>query len=224
MFSPSKLLVGTAAAVGLLLAGPAAVAFAAGTGYGPGAPGAPGQTGAYSQVACAKSTPASGDTVSCTVDGAAVSVTVPSGDLTAPAQVVMLDGTLPTSGATGHPELAFGVQLDQDGQKLPGPFSTPISVSVSDSAIAAGSVVYQLGGTGFAPASGWTVSAGHASGSFSVDVDYLVALPVTTTAVPQATTPVTGEPFLGEGLIAAGLVALGGFGTWRLRRTRRPVA
>lgn len=225
----------TAAGIGacaLSLTVGAGVAFAAGSGYGSGTTGAPGQTGNYSNVASVQTVPASGGTVTATVDGATVTVTVPAGDFTAPVQIVFLSATNPTSGFTGTVELAFGVQVDQNGVKLSTSFAYPITVTVSDAAITAGSTVSYLSGTSFLPAPGWTTSAGQATGSFSVDIDYLItappaastASPSAGTAVPGATTAVTGKPILAEGILSVGLVGLGSLGLWRRRRALRSAA
>lgn len=210
------------AGLGLVLA-PAAPALAATGGYGPGTPTQPGVTGSYSSVVSVCSTPAGGTTCTAVVNGATITVTVPPGDLTAPAQVVFIAGAFPTSGVAGTPELAFGVQIDQNGAKLPGPFANPISVTATDPVITAGATVYDLTGSGYTPATGWTTTAGKASGAFTNDVDYLIAsTPSTTSAtIPGATLPVTGRPFLGEGLLAAGLLGLGGLLAWRWRRAAR---
>lgn len=208
----------------LLLAG-AVPAAAAGSGYGSGNNAVPGATGNYANVASVQTVPASGGTFVATVNGATITVTVPSGDLTAPAQLVFISGTDPTSGVSGTPELAFGIQLDQGGQKLTGPFPLPIKVSVTrDPAIQANSKVYELSGSSYVTAPGWTVGASDASGSFTVDVDYLIAsTPSTTTVtVPSATTPVTGEPFLGESLVGIALIGGGLFGLRRWRKAARP--
>ena len=149
-------------------------AYAAGSGYGSGSAGAPGQVGNYSNVASVQSVGSGGGTVTAVVDGATVSVTVPAGDFTSSVQIVFLSATNPTSGFTGTVELAFGVQVDQNGIKLNSSFTFPILVSVTDPAITAGSTVSTLSGSGYTTASGWTTTAGHASGSFSVDVDYLI--------------------------------------------------
>ena len=216
----------------LALTSGASAAFAAGSGYGSGTSGAPGQTGNYSGVASVQTVPASGGTVTASVDGATVTVTVPAGDFTAPVQIVFLSATNPTSGFTGTVELAFGVQVDQNGNKLNTSFAFPITVTVTDPSITAGSTVSYLSGTSFVSAPGWTTSAGQATGSFSVDVDYLITAPPAAppgtpaagTAVPGATTAVTGKPFLEEGLFAMGFVGLGSLGLWRRRRVLRNTA
>ena len=111
------------------------------------------------------------------VNGATVSVTVPATDFTSSVQIVFLSATNPASGFSGTLELAFGVQVDQNGVKLSSSFTFPIRVTVTDAAITAGSIVSTLGGSGYVAASGWTTTAGQASGSFSVDVDYLITSP-----------------------------------------------
>ena len=207
----------------------ASAAFAAGSGYGAGTPAAPGQAGNYSVVASVQTVPASGGAATATVNGASVTVTVPAGDFAAPVQIVFLSAASPTSGFAGTVELAFGVQVDQNGTKLSTSFSFPITVTVTDPTITAGSVVSFLSGTSFAAASGWSTSAGQATGSFNVDVDYLITAPpaassgtpASSTPVPGATAAVTGKPFLAEGLFSVGLVGLGSIGLWRRRRVLR---
>jgi hypothetical protein len=203
-------------------------AFAAGSGYGAGTTGAPGQTGNYSNIASVQTVAASGGTVTAADNGATVTVTVPAGDFTAPVQIVFLAATNPTAGFTGTVEFAFGVQVDQNGQKLNTSFPSPITVTVTDSSITAGSIVSYLSGTAFIAAPGWTTSAGKATGSFSVDVDYLITAPAASTvapapgsAVPGATTAVTGKPFFAESAVAIGLVGMGILGLIRRRRSLR---
>lgn len=218
---PRILVTGGAMSLAFGLAG--GTAYAAGSGYGSGTGSAPGATGGYTNVVSAQSVPASGGTVSATVNGAKTTVTVPAGDFSAPVQVVFIAGaptTSSTSGVGGTPELAFGIQIDQGGQKLAGPYTHAIQVTITSSSITAGGTVDLLTGSGYTPATGWTVTNGSATGSFSVDVDYLITSGTATTTVSGATTPHTGEPFLGEGILAAALCAVGALGAWRWHRSR----
>jgi hypothetical protein len=149
-------------------------------------------------------------------------VTVPAGVVTVPTQIEFLSGT--SAGFSGTPELVFGVQLTQNGAKLSGPFAHPITVSAAGPMITAGSTVFVLTAAGFTPDPSFTVTAGLATGSFTSDIDFLIASTAAAPAaatVPGATLPLTGKPFLGEGLLAIGLLTVGGLGFWRWRRLTR---
>lgn len=228
--------------MGLWFAVPAFPAFAASGGYAPPPPPAPSAPG-LGTVVCAENVPASGGSVTATINGASVTFTVMPGTFTAPVTIVCATGVTSTSGLPSAPELIFAVAIDQGGAKLPGPFTNPIGVSVRDSAITAGASVFRWTGTTYVPATGFTVSAGSAMGSFTTDPGFAIAAtPVTTSAppttapptttptttvpsvpsvVPSATTAVTGKPFVGEGAAGAGLIGLGGLGVWRWRRSLR---
>ena len=223
-----KAAVGVASA-GLVLVGSAGVAFAAGSGYGGGTP-APGGTGAFSTVVSVVNiNGAAGGHATATVDGATVTLDVPAGDFTGTVQGVFSAGDLSvigTGGFGGMPITAFGVQIDQNGHKLPGPFAKPLTVTVTKNGITTSSVVYLQSNGSFVKASGWTTSSGQATGSISTDPDFLIDTPAPAAtpvgaAIPGATTATTGKPFLGEGLGAAILAAIGGFGAFRWRRQRR---
>ncbi len=225
-----KLMVGAAAA-GITLVAGSGVALAAGSGYG--APPEVGtSTGAfYSVVSITDISGAAGGHATATIQGASVTLDVPPGELSGTVQAVFSSGDLAaigTGGFGGRSVTAFGIQLDQDGHKLPGPFSPPLTVTVTDSAITSSSVVYLESGTSFVRAAGWTTSAGKATGTITTDPGFLVDTPAPAVtpigvAIPGATTAVTGKPFLGEGLLAAALAAIGGFGAFRWRRQRRSV-
>ncbi len=229
-----KLMVGAAAA-GITLVAGSGVALAAGSGYG--APPEVGtSTGAfYSVVSITDISGAAGGHATATIQGASVTLDVPPGELSGTVQAVFSSGDLAaigTGGFGGRSVTAFGIQLDQNGHKLPGPFSPPltvtVTVTVTDSAITSSSVVYLESGTSFVRAAGWTTSAGKATGTITTDPGFLVGTPAPAVtpvgvAIPGATTAVTGKPFFGEGLLAAALAAIGGFGAFRWRRQRRSV-
>ena len=226
-----KLAAGTASVAFVLLSG-TGVAYAAGSGYG-APPAAPGGTGAFSTVVAVKDiSGATGGTATATVDGAVVTFDIPAGDFTGTVQAVFSAGDLAaigTGGFGGTAVTAFGVQVDQNGHKLAGPFAKPLTATVTDGSITANTVVYVDNNGIFTRASGWTTSAGKASGSFSVDPDFLIdtpAVPATPVgvAIPGATTATTGKPFFGEAIGAAALALLGSLGAWRWRRQRRPAA
>lgn len=219
---------GTVSAITALgLIGLASNAYAAGSGYGGGTGGTPTGTGAYSQVVSVQTVTPAGGTFTATVDGVLLTVTVPPGEFSAPTQLVFTAGNLTqisTTGVSGTIVAAFGIQFDQGGQKLSGPFPRPVQVTGQSSKISASSVVYEEGSSGFSQAPGWSSTAGEVVGSFSTDPDFAIATPAASaTAVPGATLPQTGEPFVGMGLAAGGLVVAGGLGFWWSRRRLRTV-
>lgn len=219
-------------ATGVFLAGPALPASAQ-PGYGPTT------AGILGTIVSAQACSPSGCTVTADVNGAVITVTVPAGDFPDGATVVFSTGVDSRAGIDGDAiDVFFAVAIEVDGVKQAGPFPTPIGVSVSDPTITANATVFVWNGSEYVPASGWTVSAGHASGSFDTDPGYLIGTPPTTTStpvsaapttaapaaapatsgvVPGATVAVTGKPLIGESAAAAALV-LGGVGAWRLRR------
>lgn len=216
---------GTAAGVaGLALGASGGVAMAAGSGYG-GAPPAPGPTGAFSSILVVKTIGPAGGSATVTVDGATLTVTVPAGDFSSDVQLVISSGNLTQlTNVGGTPLVAFGTQVDQGGAKLPGPFAHPIVMQVTDSSITSSTVVDEVVGSTVTPASGWTVGAGSATGSFTTDPDYVLSAPAVATGapIPGATTATTGKPFAGEELAAGALAAIGlGSGlAWRRARRR----
>jgi len=221
-------------------------AFGAERSYNPDGP-PPSAVGAgFITAVTAQPVTGSGGTVIGSANGAAITVTVPSGSVPNGAEVVISTGTPSTLNAgTGQTVVDdFSVALvDPDtGFKLSGPFSPPISMTISDPSITSGDSVVIL----FAPGQAISVSdavvtQGQAVVTFTNDPNFAVVSSTTSTsttgvvspplttpstpsgAVPNATTVVTGEPFLGEALIAGLLVLAGGavFATvWRRRRRR----
>ncbi len=205
-------------AVGFTLLAIQSVAFAAGAGYAPTTPPAT-PTGVSGTVVSTCTVQPSGGPCTATVDGLAISVTIPPGDFTIPTQILFSTGVTPT-GVSGTVVGAFGLSVVQNGSKLTGTFSPAATLHVTDSAIGVGDSLYVDTNTGFTPTATAT-TAGSITSTFDSDPNYAVVAPVSVTAVPSATTPVTGKPFLLEELVAGLLVSVGAFGLILLRLKRR---
>ena len=214
-------------ALGLL----GSVAYAAGSGYTPTPlPTPSGTPGGYTQVVTAvtvnptSTTPA---TVSVTVDGTPVNITVPASAFTTPVQVVItspvlsqVTSALPNLGLGGYQAVAgLGINIvTPTGQTYPGTFRHPITVTVRNPAIGSGDRVVEWNAQGtFTSVQNAHIANGSASWSFQTDPAFAVLAPEKG-AVPGATSPVTGKPFLEEGF--AGLLLLG-LGSRILFRSRR---
>ncbi|MHB8318856.1 MAG: hypothetical protein ACYDEP_06465 [Acidimicrobiales bacterium] len=204
-------------------------AFGAGTGYGPPPPPIP-VPGTFGTVMCTQTVSATGGTVTCTVQGATITVTVPSNSFTSPIQIVITAGNCPQIGNAGVPNyncfLAFGVIVEQNGQKYTGTINPPANVTVALSSINTTDKVVGLNTSNstYGPISGVSISNGNLSFSISSDPYIAVLAPVaassTTSTVPGATTVTTGKPFLLEGSLA-GLLLLVGISllVWSTRRS-----
>lgn len=217
-----KTLFAVGVAAGLVFAVPAA-AFAAGSGYAP-APGAAavGVPGGFNSVVTTVTIQPSGGTVTAVIDGATITITVPTGAFSQPTQVVVTTGDVTQIGSAGvsgkSAVLAFGISFLVNGQPLTATFPTPIGVKVADNFASTDElVVYDTTTSAWTPVAGATVANGTISFTISSDPDFAV-LASNAQPIPGATTPVTGKPFLLEGLIAALLVLVGGLAAWRFSR------
>lgn len=217
-----KAVIALGAAAGLLLALPA-TAFAAGSGYAP-APvtSTPGVPGGFNSVVTTVTVQPSGGTVTATINGTTVSITVPPGAFSQPTQVVVTSGDVTQIGSAGvsgkSAVLAFGISFLVGGQPLTATFTTPISVKAAGNFASSDEVVVYDATTGaWAPVAGASVANGTISFTISSDPDFAV-LASNAQPIPGATTPVTGKPFLLEGLIAVLLVLVGGLAAWRFSR------
>ncbi len=193
---------------GLTVAAPHA--FAAGTGYSPGAP-APGgtATGLPGSVVSVTTIQPSGGKGSATIGTSTVTTTVPSGTFSVPTELVVTDAgsvtVTPSNG--GSVIVTFGVGFYQDGTKVAGTFP-PVTVTIANDSITPGATVYFVVNGALEAVSHPTTSLGSVSFTITSDPTVeLVSGPSTT--VPAATTVSTGEPFLLEGGIAALLVVAG---------------
>lgn len=214
------------AAIGVLA--PTA-AFGAGTGYTPTPPPIP-VPGTFGTVMCTQTVSSTGGTVTCTVQGAGITVTIPSNSFTSPIQVVITAGNCAQIGNAGVTNyncfLAFGVILIQNGQKYTGTITPPANVTVSLSSINTTDKVVAFNTANSTYGSQSPVTIGNGTITFPISSDPYIAVlaPVsassTTSNVPGATTVTTGKPFLLEGSLA-GLLLLVGIGLlwWSTRRS-----
>jgi hypothetical protein len=213
-------------AIGLVFAaalGSSSLAFAAGTGYGPGGPN-PGTTavGLSGTVVTSTTVQPGGGSASGTVGGSTITATVPSGAFTSPTQVVVTDATgsavAPSGGGT--PVVTFGVGFYVNGTKVTGTFPA-VTITVTSASIKAGCTVYIVTGTTLQAVSGASVTNGSATFSITSDPTVEIATASTgTTPIVGATSVQTGKPFLLEGGIAAALLLVGGLLLIRSRHRR----
>jgi hypothetical protein len=221
---------------GLLLAGAIVLAgsalftlpaFAAGTDYSGGSPpGSPSVSAACApgSVITTQTVPSTGGTVSGTDGQYGIAVTIPSGAFSSSLQVIIYDDSasaVPVSGSSVV--LTVGVALCQNGNKVSGSFSPPVTVGISGPNITSSSASYLLVGSTLEPVSNPNATAGSITCSFSSDAVCQVTTPnasETAAAIPNATSVVTGKPFLLEGLIAGGLFVFGVLLLLRLRFRR----
>jgi hypothetical protein len=216
MFGP-MLVVTSCLALGTVgVAATTAPAFAAGTGYTPGANPTPGgtATGLAGTVVTSTTIQPSGGTATGSVGSATVSVSVPAGAFTGPVQLVLTDAAASSvTSSAGSTVVTFGLGIFENGTKVTGTFPA-ITVTVSSSSITAGSTVYIVTGSGLQAVSGASVTNGSAT--FSITSDPVVEVVAAAanaaaagTAIPGATLGLTGKPFLLEGGMAAALVVFG---------------
>ena len=197
---------------------------AAATG-GAGAPDVPptniGGSPAGSTILCTDQVPAAGGTVGCS--GISVTVgTTPDG-----VQVAFTSATGPSCSVT--PAIGVSFYDPVTGVAYAGTFSTPSTVSYTNSAVTAGETVliynsstatYSAAPAGNVTAASTTAGAVHltVSGSASFTVQQAGAC---SSSITGASLAFTGEPFLGEGLLA-GLLLLMGLGGLLVVVRRRP--
>jgi hypothetical protein len=93
---------------------------------------------------------------------------------------------------------------------------------MSSSSITASSILAVWNGTAFVTDPGMTALPGELKAGFDTDPDFAVLTPDcgATTAIPGATSAVTGKPLLGEGILAAVVLLLGASGLEFARRRR----
>jgi hypothetical protein len=221
----------------MLLSSPA---WGAGSGYTGGtgtggtgtATGGPTTPSGFTDIVTTQTIQPAGGTVTATAGATTVTVNVPAGALAGPVQVVITSGS--TSGLSGlpsgaQPELAIGIAFEQNGEKVTGTFSSPITVTISNSSITTADqvVVYDPSTGTYVPVSQATnvanISVTNGQISFEVLSDpYIVVLAASSTAaapaVPGATTPVTGVPILTETMAGGVLVLASLLLAFRLRR------
>lgn len=192
-------------------------AMAAGGGYAP--PPAPPTTtsvpGGYTSVVAAKTITTSGGNFAVAVDGVATSVKVPAGAFSGPVVVTVtapqlnsVSSALASAGFSGYKAVAgLGITFQNTSNQFVNP-SIPVSVTVKQSGITSSDKVIEWTGSHSAQTVASTLSSGSAT--FAVtqgDPDYAV---LSSTTVPQATSPVTGVPMERWGIAGLGLLLAGG--------------
>ena len=151
----------------------AAPAVAFNCGYGP-CTGVASSVPGFTSVVAADTFSASGGTFSGAAHGATATVTVPKGSLPKGGEVVIAGGT-PSSIQTGNSStvvVGFSVEIvdPNTGAKLSGPFNPPITLVITDPAIAPGDTVVFVSGPGHVTTvSGAQVTQGRAVVKFTRD-------------------------------------------------------
>ncbi len=194
-------------------------------GYGPPPPVTPTVPGGYSVVVTSQTiTPAGGTIGPVTIDGASVTLIIPAGAFPVPVQITLTAPnleTISTAGFRGFKVVAGeGIQVQENGSTYPGLFLKPLTLDTSSSAITASSVVAVWNGTAFVTDPDMTALSGELKAGFDTNSDFADLTPASgpTTAIPGATSAVTGKPMLGEGILAAVLLLLGASGLEFARR------
>jgi hypothetical protein len=207
----SSLAVGTSSAL------PAA-AFAAGSGYTPTGTGnaAPGgaASGLAGTIILSTTIQPSGGTATATIGSATITATVKTGTFPDTIQVIITDASSSsiTPPAGGRSVVTFGIGIFENGSKITGTFPA-IAVTVTSTAITAGSTIYFVTGMTLQSVGGASVTTGSAAFTITSDPTVEVVAPinaVSTTPIAGATSGQTGKPFLFEGGVAIALVSLGG--------------
>jgi hypothetical protein len=169
--------------------------------------------------------PAGGTIGPDTCDGASFVLTVPAGAFPTTVQITEFCGNLgvlaPAVFAGFTAEAALGVEVQLHGGVYPGTFLKPLTLTSSDAAYTAASVVGLWNGVSLTADPNVTSAPGVVSVSFDTDPDFAFMSPTTTVPKkpPVTVTPVTGKPVLGEGILA-GILLVAGTGGLALSRRR----
>lgn len=215
-----RLIGATAASGATVIAVWSGVAFAAGTGYGPAGTGTLTAPTGFTNVVTSQTVPTTGGTVAASYSGGQLSVEVPAGDFSGPAQVSV---TAPTTTSVSGQILAFAISFTVNGVPATGTLAHPITFTVTNPSIKAGDVIEVWNGSAWSAYPNATVVNGSATITITSDPAFAIASgspAVSTSGVAGATSPSTGVPVLGLGAIAVGAVAVGGAGLLAVRRRR----
>ena len=209
--------------------------FAAGSGYNPGPPVPPGTPGGYSKIVVVKTIPLNKKTpttLEIVVNGSHLYLQIPPHAFKTKVELVI---TKPNLNAVtknlykyrlnGYKAVAgLGVEIvNLSGHLYKGKFLKPVFVTIKNKKIGYGDIVIGWNQSGkFFRVSKPLIRKGKVIVKFETDPALAVVSPNKRgrpgSAVPGATSPVTGKPFVGEA--AAGLALLAG-GAALLYRTRR---
>jgi len=174
-------------------------AGAAGTSYGGGAPPPPPptltsvcDTGA---VITSSTVPSTGGTVAGTVGGSTVSVAVPSGDFSGGVQLSITDTSSTAAAPTGDTiVLAFGVNFCINGSKVTGAFGAPVTVTVTDPAIAPGESLFLQTASSLVPITPSSIGNGAFTVTITSDPNFVLVAAAVATPIPGATAPQVAPP------------------------------
>lgn len=205
------LVVGGSAA--LLIALPAAPTFAAGSGYGPSVPPPAVASAGFTSIVTAQTITSSGGTVTGSSNGGTCTVTVPSGSFPNGGEVVISAGTPSSvdagSGNTVVIDFSVSVIDPNTGADVSGPFSPPITVTITYSGISSGDTVEDVSAPGVASAiAGAQVTPGEVVVSLSSDSNLAVIATTTSTAAVTAAAGALAYTGLGPDFRVLGLIGL----------------
>lgn len=218
-----------------LLAVPASVAYAAGSGYTPTSTGGGVSVpGGFGSIACSQTVVSASAVVSCQAGTSSINVNVPASSFSIPTIISVTTGSasqIGSAGVTGYNAvLAIGVDITQNGQKYQGTISPPLTVTISDPSITSTSqiVMFDTSSQSWVSVPGASVSNGKVTLSITSDPDFAVLAQQTsatvssssapTSSVSGATSVTTGKPFLLEGSLAGVLIIAGILVLWISRR------
>lgn len=202
----------------------AAQAFGVGSGYGSSAPPSSATAAGFDTIVATQTFSSSGGTITGSANGATALVTIPSGSLPSGGQVVISAGT-PSSVNAGTQvtvvtDFSIAILNPSTGAKLNGPFSPPLTVTITDPSIVPGDSVVAISAPGVtSPVTSVQITKGKAIITFSTDPNFAVVSSLSA-SVTGATSVTTGKPFIGEALFAS-ILLIGGIVLLVLARRRR---
>jgi hypothetical protein len=184
---------------GVIVAGAVVVGVSATVFAGTGSAGVP---GGFTSVVVTKTVPTSGGTLTGTLNGHQISVTVPSGALTQPVVVAVTWGSpaeIGNAGINGDSAIvAVGLSATNpaSGNPVTGYFGQPVTVTITGSFSSADPIVsYSVANARWSTLSGATVTAGKVTFSTTSGMDFAVmAASSSAGAKTVAVTPSTAAP------------------------------